>query len=183
MIRIILKKVSSLFLKLRITLMGRQRYIKYLRGLGVRIGENCDIEKSADFGSEPYLVKLGNSTRITRGVKFITHDGGLWTLRKMGLIESTMVKYGPIVVGDNCNISWDVIIMPNVTIGDNCIVAAGAVVTKDIPSNSIWGGVPAKRIESVEEYYEKVKGSCIPTFSMTGTEKEEYIRKKYPSWF
>ena len=83
--------------------------------------------------------------RVTQRVQFITHDGGLWTLRKMGLVGVNEVKYGNIYIGDNCNISWDVIIMPNVHIGNNVIVAAGAVVTKNIPDGEIWGGFRPKK--------------------------------------
>ena len=121
-------------------LASKSQYIEMLRRSGVKIGENCDISKAANFGSEPWLIKIGNNVRITKGVEFITHDGGMWTLRKMGKIDESYVKYGPIVIGDNCNISWNAIIMPNVHIGENCIVAAGAVVTKDVASGCIVGG-------------------------------------------
>lgn len=88
--------------------MSDQQYQDYLRKRGVQLGGGCTINKSAQFGSEPWLIKIGNNVRITQGVKFITHDGGLWTLRKMRLIDEQAVKYGKIVIGDNCNISWNV---------------------------------------------------------------------------
>ncbi len=169
--------------KLRQLAMSQEAYVDCLRKQGVRIGKGCDISKSANFGSEPWLISVGNNVRITQKVQFITHDGGLWTLRKMGLIGSEYVKYGKIVIGDNCNISWNSIIMPNVHIGDNCIVAAGAVVTKDIPSGEIWGGVPAKRIESVEEYLNKVKDDMVPTFGMNNERKRLYLEKERPDLF
>ena len=163
--------------------LSNEQYINYLRRKGVKIGTGCNINKSAQFGSEPWLIKIGNNTRITQGVKFITHDGGLWTLRKMGLLNKEDVKYGNIIIGDNCNISWDAIIMPNVTIGNNCIIACGAIVTKDVPSGTVWGGVPAKQIETVEEYLEKVKIDCVPTFSMSEIEKQEYLLHNKPDLF
>lgn len=163
--------------------MSKEDYVIYLKKNGVRIGEGCDINKTANFGSEPWLIKIGNNVRITQRVQFITHDGGLWTLRKMGLIDNEAVKYGNIEIADNCNISWDVTIMPNVRIGKNCIIACGAVVTKDIPDNEIWGGVPAKRIESIEEYYSKIKDKVVFTNSKTNEEKQEILRSVYPEWF
>lgn len=169
--------------KIRCALMSRTEYVNYLRKQGVIIGENCDISKNAVFGSEPWLIKIGNNVRITQHVQFITHDGGLWTLRKMGLIPESSVKFGRIVVGDNCNISWNVTIMPNVTIGDNCVIAAGAVVTKDIPSGEIWGGVPAKKIETVEEYYTKIKDDIVPTFGMSSEIKRKYLLENKPELF
>lgn len=69
------------------TLATGDRYIDLLRQQGVIIGDNCDISKSTNCGSEPYLISIGNNVRITQKVQFITHDGGLWTLRKMGLIK------------------------------------------------------------------------------------------------
>lgn len=121
-------------------MMNKKQYLEYLRSRGVVIGTGCDIDKSAYFEIEPWLIKIGNNVRITRNVQFITHDGGLWTLRKMGLVDKESVKYGNITVGNNCNISWGAIIMPNVHIGNNCIIAAGAVVTKDVPDGTVWGG-------------------------------------------
>ena len=50
---------------------------------------------------------------------------------------------GPIIIEDKCWIGANAVILPGVTIGSHCVVAAGAVVTKDIPDNSIAIGVPA----------------------------------------
>ena len=69
----------------------------------------------------------------------------------MRLLPKEAVKYGRISIGDNCNIGWDTIIMPNVQIGKNCVIGAGAVVTKSIPNGEIWAGIPAKKIETTEE--------------------------------
>lgn len=176
-------KISRFFKQFYVKSLSKAKYIEYLRKLGVRIGKGCDIDKTANFGSEPWLIKLGDNVRITRGVQFITHDGALWTLRKMGLIDGQSVKYGPIKIGDNCNISWNSIILPNITIGKNSIVAAGAVVTHNVPEGSIVGGVPARVIESVDEYYEKIKNDCVPAFSMSNAQKREYLEKIKPEWF
>lgn len=175
-----MNKLNYIITKLRIKLMNQIEYQEYLRTCGVKIGANCDINKTAVFGSEPWLITIDDNVRITQGVKFITHDGGLWTLRKMGLLDDKAVKYGSIHIGKNCNISWDVTFMPGVTIGDNCVIAAGAVVTKNIPSGTIFGGVPARQIESIEEYYEKVKDQCVPTYCMNNREKLEYLTRHHP---
>ncbi len=55
-------------------------------------------------------------------------------------------SFGPVTIGDYVFIGPRAIILPNVTIGTGAVVAAGAVVTKDIPKFEIWGGVPAKKI-------------------------------------
>ena len=63
---------------------------------------------------------------------------------------------GDIVVGDNVYFGLRSMIMPGVTIGDNVIIGAGSIVTKDIPSNSVAVGVPAKVISTKENYINKV---------------------------
>ena len=133
---------------------------------------------NVEFGSEPYLITIGKNCRITYGVKFATHDGGVWTLRKMGMLTNADV-FGQIKSGDNTNIGWNAIILPGVSIGKNCIIGAGAVVAKDIPDNSVAAGVPAKVIESTVQYCEKVKAKCDYTYEMTKKQKKEYLMEKY----
>ena len=176
MIKLIIRKIKKL-------LCSNSAYIEMLKSEGVRIGEGCDIAKSANFGSEPWLISIGNNVRITQKVSFITHDGGLWVLRRMGRIDSQSVKYGSIKIGDNCNISWNVTIMPNVTIGSNVIIAPGAVVTKSVPDGEIWGGIPARKIETIDEYYEKIKDEMVPTCDMNNDDKLIYLKKHSPQLF
>ena len=151
---------------------------KYARAIGVNFGKNCVFHKSIIWGSEPYLIKIGDNVRITAGVKFITHDGGVWVLRNL-YGDNKIDVFGGISIGNNCNIGWDAIIMPGVKIGDNCVIGAGAVVTKDIPDNSIAVGVPAKVIETVNEYYKKVKLKCDYTKGMSANDKKKYLLNKY----
>ena len=148
--------------------------VKYARLLGVKVGERCEIYSNVSWGSEPYLIQLGDNVRVTDGVKFVTHDGGMWVLRNLSLLENSD-SFGRIVVGNNVHIGWNVVIMPNVQIGDNCVVGCGAVVTKDIPSNSIAVGVPARVIESIDEYYSKHKDTCDFTKSMSPPEKKKIL--------
>jgi len=60
------------------------------------------------------------------------------------------VKSAPIVIEDGAFVGGSSLIMKGVTIGRHSIVAAGSVVTKDIPPNEIWGGNPAKFIRKLE---------------------------------
>jgi acetyltransferase-like isoleucine patch superfamily enzyme len=144
----------------------------------VKMGEDCQIFSKVEFGSEPYLIELGNKVKITSGVKFITHDGGMYVLRNMG-ISPNADKFGRIVIGNNVFIGWDTIVMPNVRIGDNCVIGAGSVVTKDIPSDSVVAGVPARVLCSINKYYEKNKHLIDNTKHMSDKEKKKYIHKKY----
>ena len=139
------------------------------------MGKNCEIYSSVVFGTEPYLIEIGNNVRITDGVKFVTHDGGLWVLRNMYEDMKKADYFGKIIIKDNVHIGWNTVIMPGVTIGYNCIIGCGAVVTKDIPDNSVAVGVPAKVIESVEDYCNKKKDSCVMTKSLNLLEKKKYL--------
>ena len=142
------------------------------RTMGVSIGERCKIlgNPYTIFGSEPYLVSIGNHVEITSGVKMITHDGGVWIIRDNDDCSDIDV-FGKINIGNNVFIGLNAIIMPGVTIGDNVCIAAGAVVTKDIPSSEVWGWVPAKLIKTYDEYKTGVLFKCDRTKHMSSEEK------------
>lgn len=167
---------------LKIRFAKMESYINYLRKLGVKIGSDCEIYKTVEFGSEPYLIEIGNKVRINSGVKLITHDGGCWVLRnhdKYCEIFQDSDCFGPIKIGSNVHIGTDSIIMPGVTIGNNCIVACGAVVTKDVKENTIVGGIPARPIEGIAEYAEKMITKFDNTKQMSIKEKKEFLLEKY----
>lgn len=148
---------------------------------GGKIGEACEIHPSVVFGSEPYLIEIGNKVRITDGCKFITHDGGMWVLRNLYPDMKEADKFGRIIIRDNVNIGWNVIIMPGVTIGENVVIGAGAVVTKDIPDNSIAAGIPAKVIESITDYYNKNKDKVLHTKSLCSRKKQKIVEEFFKS--
>ena len=146
---------------------------------GVQIGEKCEVFPDIVWGSEPYLISIGNGVRITNGVKFVTHDGGIWTLRRMNLVPEDACVYGPIRIGNNVHIGWNVIVMPNVSIGDNVVVGCGAIVTKDVPNNSVVAGVPARVIKSIDEYMEKLDGAYVQTLFFSQDRRQDYLLSKY----
>lgn len=59
--------------------------------------------------------------------------------------------------------------MPGVTIGDDVIVGAGSVVTRDLDSNSVYAGVPARRLSSIEEYISRMRSKLDETVSFDST--------------
>jgi len=166
---------KNLLRSIKIKIASNEAFNNILRSEGVKIGKNCIINKDVNFGTEPYLINIGDNARITTGVKFVTHDGGLWVPRLLGYIDERADRFGRITIGSNVNIGWNAIIMPGVTIGDNCIIGAGAVVTKNIPPNSVAIGVPAKVLETVEEYAEKNKDRVVMTKGMGYEEKKKYL--------
>ena len=152
--------------------------LKRFKAEGGIIGKNCEVHSQVEFGSEPYLITIGDHVRITQGVKFVTHDGGVWIFRQDNDMTDIDVM-GPIKIGNNVHIGWNAIIMPNVTIGDNCVIGAGAIVTKNIPSNSVAVGVPAKVIESTNQYRNKVLAKGLHTKKLSDREKKKYILEHY----
>lgn len=148
--------------------------ISALREIGVKIGNNCDIHKSVRFGTEPYLIEIGDNVRIAADSLFVTHDGGLWTLRNYFNMPK-IDKFGKIKIGNNVSIGIHVTVMPGVTIGNNVVVGYGSVVTKDIPDNQVWAGVPAKFIETLDEYFNKNKDKFVETKLMSNENKKKYI--------
>jgi acetyltransferase-like isoleucine patch superfamily enzyme len=148
LIRKTVKKIKG---KIELSKYNNFTIAEYFRKQGAQIGENCFIAVRS-FGTEPYLIKIGNHVVISVGVELHTHDGGTWIFRKD---MPDLRMYGPIVVGDNCLIGINAQILPNVTIGSNSIVGAGSVVISDVPPNSIVMGIPARVFGSVDKYKEK----------------------------
>jgi len=172
-------KIKDVLLKLQIKYSRNPfRRAELLKKSGIDMGQNCWIAPNVTFDSEPYLIKIGNSVKITDSVLFVTHDGGVHVLRELGLARNSD-KFGRIFIGNNVFIGKRSIIMPGVKIGDNCIIGAGSIVTKDVEDNSIVVGVPAKRIKSIEEYYNQNKDSLDYTKNMSRSDKKNYLIEKY----
>lgn len=144
----------------------------FLKKHGTQIGRGCDIAVHPDsFGSEPYLIRIGNAVTITVGVRFITHDGSTRLFRQR---FPAMNKYGnvfaPIIVGDNCFIGNNAILLPGTQIGPNSIVGAGAVVKGSFPAESVIAGVPARQISTLGDYIAKVQQNMLTLKAQTREE-------------
>jgi acetyltransferase-like isoleucine patch superfamily enzyme len=117
-------------------------------------GENCYFCIS-NFNTEPEMIYFGNNVSVASGVKFITHDVSHFVFRNIKPEIPWKGRVGSIKIGNNVFIGANVTILYDVNIGNNVIVAAGAVVNKDVPDNSIVGGVPAKVIGTFDGYMKK----------------------------
>jgi acetyltransferase-like isoleucine patch superfamily enzyme len=102
----------------------------------VFIGNHCEFNINGS-------INIGSYSNIASGCKFIDHDHGT---RLGELIGPQPSVINGIILEEDVWLGANVIVLKGVTIGSGAVVAAGAVVTRSIPSNEIWGGVPAKRI-------------------------------------
>jgi acetyltransferase-like isoleucine patch superfamily enzyme len=118
---------------------------------------------------------MGDHVSATR-VRFETHDGGVW-VGKNSYPELDVVK--PIKIGNNVFIGFGSIIMPGVTIGNNVVIGAHSVVSKDIQSNVVAAGVPAKVIRPINEYIGKCFNNGDNTKKMSYNAKKSYFINKY----
>lgn len=173
-----MKLLKTIYIKLFVRTLEQKR--KYLIKQGSKIGENTRILSDvSSFGTEPYLVEVGNNCLFSLDVTLMTHDGGISVLNNLNCFEQRMDKLGRIKIGNNVFIGKGATIMPGVTIGDNVIIGLGSIVTKDVESNSVVCGVPAKKIKTIEEYKEKTKDKIYPTANLSCLEKRQYCEKNH----
>lgn len=162
--------IKRIIAVLKRVIYGKISPVKYARSIGVRVGDDCKLE-SLNFGTEPWLIEIHNHVEVTGDVHFITHDGATWVIRNWDKYRSVL-KFGKIVLDDNCYIGQGAIILPDVIVGKNSVVGAGSVVTKNVPDNSVVGGVPARFICTIEEYADKCL-STMPEYDMNNYKKDK----------
>jgi acetyltransferase-like isoleucine patch superfamily enzyme len=150
----------------------------FARSLGVNLNGTVTFYgiNRAMFGTEPWLITLGDNVYITAGVQFITHDGGTLILRQeVPDLEWT----APIEVGNDVYIGLRSLVLPGVTIGNRCIIGAAAVVTHDVPSNSVVGGVPARPLCTVDDYLERMQEKSLGLGHLSPSDKARELRRIY----
>ena len=134
-------------------------FVAWMRSKGAVVGTDVSIYVPTKTGIDitcPWLLTIGDHVRIAQGVIILTHDYS-WSVFKQ-LPDSKGIILGaqsPVTIGNNVFIGMNAIITRGVTVGDNVVIGAGSVVTKDCESNSVYAGNPAKKIMTIEEYFQK----------------------------
>jgi acetyltransferase-like isoleucine patch superfamily enzyme len=111
----------------------------FMRRIGVKLGENVSfgLESTVDVFF-PELIEIGDNTIIGYGTVILAHEF---------LVDE--LRVGEVKIGKNVTIGANCTVLPGVEIGDNTIISAHSLVNRDIPSNVLAGGVPARVIREI----------------------------------
>jgi acetyltransferase-like isoleucine patch superfamily enzyme len=144
----------------------------YARRCGVKVGSNCRI-LTKKFGTEPFLITIGDRVTVSGYVTFVNHDGSGWLMRDE---RGRRFSYRRIVVGDDVFIGSGTIILPGVSIGDRVVVGAGSVVSRSIPSGLVVAGNPARKIMTYDEFEQRVLAQWPADSDLKGEDYETRVR-------
>lgn len=111
---------------------------RFFNPSGIKLGHDTLIGQDSFLDGRAPLT-IGNHVDIASNVQIYNDEHDIHDLEFSN-------SFGPVTIKDYVFIGPRAIILPGVTVGTGSVVAAGAVVTKDIPDYEIWGGVPAKKI-------------------------------------
>lgn len=130
-------------------------WTEYLRRHGGfhSFGENCFILPDTIF-TDPAYTSIGNNVRIA-GAWLSGHDGSVNMINRA--YDTKFDAVGPIIIHDDVFIGRGATILPGVKIGPRALVGAGAVVSRDVPPNSVVAGNPAKFIRPLDEHVERLR--------------------------
>lgn len=155
------------YIKKRLAYRNDETYAEYLREKGVKVGNNCRFmyPKSIIIDTtRPSLVEIGDNVLLHRNFTLLTHD--FVSRRFIEKYNDFIPSSGKVKIGNNVSFGMDCMVMKGVTIGNNCFIAAGSIVTSDIPSNSIASGNPCKVVSTIDAFYK---------FRREAYKKEAYI--------
>lgn len=119
-------------------------YLKVLDGAELRIGDRCFFNHNCSITCAE-RVTIGNECNIANNVVIVDHDHHITC---DGVSERLCT--GPVRIGNKVWVGANATILSGVSIGDGAVIAAGAVVNRDVPAHTIVGGVPAKVIKETK---------------------------------
>ena len=144
--------------------------LKACKSNGMKVGVGCSIGTWSIY-PEAYLIELGDYVQITSGVHLFTHGGG-WVMRRK---YPNYDSFGKVIIGNNVYIGNNALVMPGITIGDNVVVAAGSIVTKNVPSNVVIAGNPAKIIKTYDDFVKKNISFNMDCKNLSNKEKKDFL--------
>ena len=119
--------------------------------MGLSVGKNFQMLEQCNLEYHHcWLISIGDNVTLAPRVHILAHDAS--TKQFLGY-----AKIGKVSIGNNVFIGAGSIVLPNTTIGSNVIIGAGSVVSKDIPSNSVATGNPARVLSTTDAYLNKHK--------------------------
>ncbi|MEW6444119.1 MAG: acyltransferase [bacterium] len=123
-----------------------------LRALGVRIGQEVQLQPFTIDERYARLLTIEDRAQIGKGTIIYLSDGTANTVSEDP--DPPPVRFGPVRIGKGAVVTRDCIILGGVTIGEYAVVAAGSLVTRDVPPRSVAAGVPARVTGTVDDWIE-----------------------------
>lgn len=133
---------------------GRGLWLQTVDDGKIIIGEKVNVSDWVHIGALSF-VKIGDGCLMGSKVLITDHSHGI----AADILEAeplrpdarTLYSKGPVVLEDNVWLGDSVVVLPGVRIGRNAIVGANSVVTTNIPTNTVWVGIPAKQIWPIQK--------------------------------
>jgi maltose O-acetyltransferase len=110
-------------------------------GFNIRLGRDVFVNYGCEF-IDTAPIAIGDHTKIGPGCHLVAADHPRDHLER----RTHKVRGLPVTIGSDCWLGANVTVVPGVSIGDRCIIGAGSVVTRDVPSDSVFAGNPARAI-------------------------------------
>lgn len=176
--------IYRIILKLRYLheVLIKTAIIKVAKKKGMKLGDNLYVQGIPNFGSEPFLIEIGNHVTLAEGVSFINHGGDARVTKRIEKYKDGR-NFGRIKIGNNTFIGKGTILMPGISIGNNCIIGSLSVVSSSVPDNSVYAGTPVKFICTIDEYGERLlKNNVMYPRELEQNRKalEDYLQKNLP---
>jgi len=136
--------------KIKLKLTGYQD-IERLKAMGLTMGKDVNIQHGCLIDENHcWHISIGDRVTLAPNVHILAHDASI--KRATGY-----AKIGKVKIGSDVFIGAGSIVLPGVEIGRNTIIGAGSVVTKDLPSEVVAGGNPARVICTLDDYLERIR--------------------------